>query len=188
MPQPTSPLQAMQTWVETWVIGQNLCPFARPSVEKGGLLLRLAHGAETEARLLELIQLVRDMEQQPEKESALLVLPQLVDFDDFLDELALAEALLETEGLHQQWQLASFHPDYRFEGEAAEDASHYTNRSPCPAWHLLRESVMSRATVHIEDPLAIPERNMRRMRALGVEQIKRMLAQLNDEKDSESAG
>ncbi len=176
MPEQEQPLQAMQTWVEQWVIRHNLCPFARPSLQRDGLLLRLCDGTNTETRLLSLIQLVHEMNHQPEKESALLVLPQLTDFDDFLDELALAEALLETEGWQEQWQLASFHPDYRFEGEAPDDASHYTNRAPYPAWHLLREAVMSQATADIQDPLAIPQRNIRRMRALGVEEIRRQLA------------
>ncbi len=178
MPHPDQPLKAMQAWVETWVIGQNLCPFARPSVEKGGLCLRLSSGADAETRLLELMQLIRDMNNRPEKESALLILPQLTDFDVFLDELALAEALLEAENLSDYWQLASFHPDYLFEGEAVDDASHYTNRAPYPAWHLLREAVMSQATAGIQDPLAIPERNMRRMRTLGVDKIRQILAEL----------
>ena len=180
MPEPEHVLQAMRAWVEQWVIRHHLCPFARPSLERDGLMLRLGNGADTETRLLELIQLIHHMSGQPEKESALLILPQLADFDVFLDELALAEALLEAEGLSDHWQLASFHPDYLFEGEAADDASHYTNRAPYPAWHLLRESVMSQATASIQDPLAIPERNIRHMRALGVAEIRRQLAAIRE--------
>ncbi len=171
-------INEMLAWVKGWVVAHNLCPFAAPSLAKNALLLRVSHGPDTAGRLLDLMRLLAEMEAEPSWESALLILPALKDFDHFLDELALAEALLRDQGYTGDWQLASFHPHYRFAGEAADDASHYTNRAPHPAWHLIRESVMSRATARIDDPLAIPRRNIRLLRAMGVEEIRRRLARL----------
>ena len=73
------------------------------------------------------------------------------------------------------YQLASFHPDYCFADADPDDPANYTNRSPCPTLHLLREASLEQALRHVENPEEIPERNIRVARELGAEQLRDML-------------
>ncbi len=187
MQNPPAPLLHMQRWLETWVIGQRLCPFARPSMERDGFEMRLCDADRTEDRLLALWQLAHELEHEQRIESALLVVPALEDFDHFLDELAMAEALLNQRGMAETWHLASFHPRYRFQGEHPQDVSHYTNRSPYPAWHLIRHAALEKATERVDDPLAIPGRNIQHLQSLGRETIERILQHIQQQGRSRSS-
>ena len=65
------------------------------------------------------------------------------------------------EGYEGTYQLAHFHPDYCFEGEAVSDPANYTNRSPYPMLHLLREASLEKALEHYEHPEQIPDNNIK---------------------------
>ena len=106
----------------------------------------------------------------------MLVLPEgLEDFDDYLGLLDDAQMLLEEMGLDGEIQLASFHPDYRFEGEPIDAVSHFTNRAPYPLIHLLRENMVTTALETYPNPERIPERNIQTLERLGLAGIKRLL-------------
>ncbi|WP_027858362.1 DUF1415 domain-containing protein [Marinobacterium jannaschii] len=157
-------------WVETLVVGQNLCPFAAPVVKNA--TLRYAVCAETEPQQIAegFLQELELIHQSGEDEIAttLFITPYaLADFYDYLDMLALLEDLLKQSGLAGTFQLASFHPAYLFGGVPADDLSHWTNRMPFPCFHIIREGQMSRVLMNYPDPDAIPERNMELMRSLG---------------------
>jgi hypothetical protein len=92
------------------------------------------------------------------------VLGDFADYNDFLDEADAAIAQLGLEGV---LQVASFHPDYRFAGSAADDVENCTNRSPVPMLHLLREDSVERAVAAFPDPDAIVSRNLATLRRLG---------------------
>lgn len=159
----------VQHWLETVVVGHNFCPFAQP-------VLNSVHyqilSVEPEQRLLDLIDSCYQLEAEPKIETALLIIPVgLEDFDTYLDQLALAEALMSEQGLDGVFQLASFHPDYCFDGVAENAAENYTNRSPYPIFHLLREDSLTRALATVSSPEKIPERNQRYAESLGVEQL-----------------
>ncbi|WP_372743462.1 DUF1415 family protein, partial [Neptunomonas sp.] len=112
------------------------------------------------------------IQQADEKEIAttLLIMPRAVaDLYDYLDLLAHFERLLAKTGLSGIFQLASFHPAYLFAGVDADDLSHWTNRSPFPMVHIIREGQMSRVLMHYENPEEIPERNIKLLRELGRE-------------------
>jgi hypothetical protein len=112
-------------------------------------------------------------------ETTLLVLTEgLEDFDDYLDLLEIAEALLADRGYEGTFQLASFHPDYVFADAEPDDPANFTNRSPYPMWHLLREAGLERALEHHPDPEGIPARNVEAMRELGHEALSEALAKL----------
>ncbi len=65
------------------------------------------------------------------------------------------------------YQLATFHPDYCFDGADLDDAANYSNRSPYPMVHVLREASVERAIAFYGDTAAIPERNIAYLTALG---------------------
>ena len=103
-----------------------------------------------------------------------MVIPNaLSDFDDYLDVIDLAETLLSDAGLEGIIQLASFHPSYQFAEEPAESASHFSNRSPYPLIHFLREDMIARALGSFSNPETIPVKNISILESIGREEIER---------------
>lgn len=171
-----------RAWLSEFVVGLNLCPFARPVVTSDTLrvVVCLAEGEEGVAKaLLDEIDFIQRVS-ETEVATTLLIYPKaLAQFDEYLAFLDGAELLLEEVNLNGVLQLASFHPDYRFAGESIDAASHYTNRAPFPMIHLLREDMVTRALETFPSPEQIPERNIQILKDLGVEHIQKMLAALD---------
>jgi len=171
-------IEATKHWLEKIVVGLNLCPFARLPFS-GGRIRYISHEGTDIVQLATLmVQEAQHLIRTPaaEVETTLIILPYaLPDFMDYLDFLEEAEWLIRENGLEGLIQVASFHPDYQFEGTEKEAPENYTNRSPYPMLHLLREESVERALEHYENPESIPERNIERMRELGVEGVKRLL-------------
>ncbi|MDZ7852104.1 MAG: DUF1415 domain-containing protein [Halomonas sp.] len=173
------PLVATRAWVETFVVARDVCPFAGREVARDTIRYVAIPAHDREAALLALFDECRHLDETPRVETTLLVLTEgLEDFDDYLDLLAIAEALLAEQGYEGIYQLASFHPDYVFADAEPEDPANFTNRSPFPMWHLLREAGLERALDHHPDPAGIPERNIAVMRELGQATLARELAAL----------
>ncbi|SIS39799.1 DUF1415 domain-containing protein [Neptunomonas antarctica] len=159
-------------WVETIVVGLNLCPFAAPVVRNDTLRYAVTDAESMEALASNFLQELNLIQEKEEKEIAttLVIMPRAVsDFYDYLDLLAYFEDLLAKSGLSGVFQLASFHPAYLFAGVEPDDLSHWTNRSPFPMVHIIREGQMSRVLTHYDNPEEIPERNIKLLRELGRE-------------------
>ncbi|MDV6319539.1 DUF1415 domain-containing protein [Chromohalobacter sp. HP20-39] len=157
-----------RAWVANFVVAHDVCPFAGREVRRDSLRYVVAGDADPERLLHTLIEECQRLDAEPAIETTLLILPEgLSDFDDYLDLLGVAEALLEAEGYAGIYQLASFHPDYVFEGVAANDPANYTNRSPWPMWHLLREASVEAAVANHPAPESIPEDNVAALRDMG---------------------
>ena len=166
----------IRRWLREFVVGLNLCPFARPLL--GAPNLRIAVCEETDSAALlraflgELDLLQRSTEQ--DIATTLLAFPNaLHDFEDYLCLLEDAGDLLVESGLEGVVQLASFHPRYQFAGEAPGAASHYSNRAPYPMIHLLREEMLSRVLDDGADTASIPDKNIATLTALGVDELQR---------------
>ena len=164
--------QNTQAWLEKAVIGLNLCPFAK-SVHVNHRLRYVVSEATTPEDLLkdlarELLALKRA---DPEEvETTLVIHPQVLqDFLDFNDFLGAADALIEELELDGELQFANFHPRYQFAGTLPDDISNYTNRSPYPTLHILRESSIERATATMADTDSIFETNIETLDRLGLE-------------------
>ena len=71
-------------------------------------------------------------------------------------------------------QVASFHPQYQFAGTSFEDIGNYTNRSPFPTLHLLREDSVSRAVDAFPDADDIVDRNVETLDRLGLQGWKKL--------------
>ncbi|MEH6635350.1 MAG: DUF1415 domain-containing protein [Halioglobus sp.] len=166
----------IRAWLDEFVVGLNLCPFARPLLGADNLRIAICNetrsAALRRAFLLELDLLQGSTEQ--EIATTLLAFPHaLAEFEDYLDFLDQAQQLLEQSGLESRVQLASFHPRYQFAGEAEGAASHYSNRAPYPIIHLLREAMLSRVLDDCADPDQIPDKNIETLTAIGVEELER---------------
>ncbi|WP_136247824.1 DUF1415 domain-containing protein [Halomonas borealis] len=174
-----SSLEATRAWVETFVVGLEVCPFAGREVNRDAVRYVAVDATDPAAALMRLMEECWHLDEHPQAETTLMVLDSgLEDFDDYLDALGMAEALLAEQGYEGVYQLASFHPHYAFEGEAEDSPRNFTNRSPWPMWHLIREAGLERALAHYPDPEAIPERNAALMETKGHEALAASLAAL----------
>ena len=177
-PDGTDFIAETRTWLEQIVIGLNLCPFAKAVYVKDQVRFVLSDATTPEALVEELAEelvLLRDTPAE-QLDTTLIVHPyvltEFLDYNDFLDN---ADAAIEALDLQGILQVASFHPDYQFAGAAADDVSNYTNRSPYPTLHLLREDSVERAVAAFPDPDVIVERNIETLDKLGVEGWTRLL-------------
>lgn len=170
-------------WISSLVIGLNLCPFAR-RVFDADLIRCVVTEAEDETALLE--DLSRELRAlastTPSKvETTLLIHPRVLrDFLDYNDFLDRAEGLLADLGLEGVIQIASFHPQYQFADADADAVENYTNRSPYPMLHLLREESVSQVARDTDEMLEIPRRNIETLRGLGREKIREILKQIEN--------
>lgn len=165
-------------WLEHFVIGLNLCPFAAAPYRGE----RVAYAVSGDGTLEGVYQAFLEclhalvMADPGEQETALLIVPDgLARFDDYLDTLAVLEEALTSAGLEGVIQLASFHPDYLFEGAAEDDPANFTNRSPFPMFHLIREDGLEAALASYPEPERIPKRNIDRLRALGLSRLRKRI-------------
>lgn len=169
--------EATRTWLKTVIAGYNICPFAKRELDKNSVNFAVDFSTDWEQCLLNLIMECEKLDQQPEIETSLLIYARaFAEFDDYLDFIGLAETLLVAQGYEGIYQLASFHPDYCFEDATSDDPANYTNRSPYPMLHLLRESSIEQALAHYPDPENIPQRNIALTRAVGLAKMKTLLA------------
>jgi len=167
----------MRAWVEKVVVGLDFCPFAAGVLRDGRLCYAVSHARDTEGVLQDLIAECRHLDAHPETETTLLLLPHgFTDFDAFLDLVALADDLLAIHGYEGIYQLAHFHPRYRFADAPPDDPADYTNRAPVPALHILREASLEKAVQGHPDPEGIPERNVRLARDKGIDFMRNLLA------------
>lgn len=169
--------QQTQTWLNTVIIHYNICPFAREVVEKNTLHYCVDQAVAIEQNLENLIHEALRLDSDSGIETTLVIYPgNFSEFDDFLDYLTLANELLILQGYEGIYQLASFHPDYCFEGAEQTDAANYTNRSPYPMLHLIREASIEKALQFFPHPEKIPERNIKLTRELGLAKMQALLA------------
>jgi uncharacterized protein len=159
-----------RNWLERAVIGLNLCPFAKAVHVKEQVRYAVSEAVTAEQLMQDLareLQFLADAD--PETcDTTLLIHPgTLRDFLDYNDFLAIADDVIGELGLEGVLQVASFHPDYQFEGTAADDITNYSNRSPYPTLHLLREDSIDRAVAAFPEAESIYETNIETLRRLG---------------------
>jgi len=164
-------IESTRRWVHHAVIGLNLCPFAK-SVEVKGQVHYVVSNAQRWDEILQDLEFELnslDACSSAERDTTLLILREgLADFVEFNAFLAEADRLLKNKSMQGVYQIASLHPDYQFADSTADDITNYTNRSPYPTLHLLRESSIDRAVAAFPDAAAIFETNMETMRRIGL--------------------
>ena len=157
-------------WLEAAVIGLNLCPFAKAVYVKDQLRLVVSKARHADDLLEELDRELDLLVATPasEVDTTLLIHATLFeDFLDFNDFLAVAEGVLDEHGLEGVIQLASFHPQFQFDGTEPDDISNFTNRAPFAMLHLLREESVERAVQAVPQAEAIFEANIATLQNLG---------------------
>ena len=174
-------------WIERVVIELNLCPFARKPFESGKVRFVVSRADQPETLRADLQTELEFLHSTgaSEVQTTLLIHPnvlnQFLDYNDFLD---VADALIEEQGYEGEFQVASFHPHYQFAGTTADAAENYTNRSPYPALHILREEELELAIDSYVHPEKIPERNIRTLNDIGAERMRVVLRQCTQSEQS----
>lgn len=169
-------IQQTRNWVEKVVVGLNFCPFAKREVLRDSIRYVVSEKENLKQVLLEFIEELKFLDVNAEAETTLLIYPVLFkDFEDYLDLVSMGQEFLSQLNYEGIYQLASFHPQYQFGGTSPNDASNFTNRSPYPILHLIREESIEKVLEHYEHPEEIPERNIQVAESHGFEVLQQLL-------------
>ena len=180
-----------ENWIRNLVLEHNLCPFAHQPFHNGLIRFAVSWATVAEDIVDDLINELLDLNKCDAKaiETTLLITPycfsQFEQYNAFLD---VADAINEQLELTGILQIASFHPDYQFEGLPSNDVKNYTNRSIYPMFHLIREKSISKTqNAHI-DIDSIPNKNMELLDQIGLEtiQAQRTLCTQSEKKEKPS--
>ncbi|MDX2346436.1 MAG: DUF1415 domain-containing protein [Legionella sp.] len=167
------------SWVQSFIIEYNICPFAKHTVNQETIAIDIVQPNNLEQALETMMSTIVRMDNDTKIETVLLLFPYLFsNFDDYLDFVSLAEELLSLSGYEGIYQLATFHPNYCFSDVLETDVSNYTNRSPYPMLHILRESSIEKAIEYYGDTSNIPDNNIATMHKLGLDKIVALLKNL----------
>ncbi len=172
-----------KNWVSAVVVGCNFCPFAAREVQRGSIHYEVNYETDLDQVLQSVAKIFEQLNSDAGIETSLLILPNgFDDFENYLQLVDLAQELLESEDYEGVYQLASFHPQYLFAGTNESDPSNYTNRSPYPMLHFLREQSVSFAVDSHPDIDAVPQRNIRFTKDKGILFMKELLASCSRDK------
>ncbi len=152
------------------MIGLNLCPFAGGPYRDNRVHFCVSEQRTASGLLEDLQTELRNLQAADplHRETTLLIHPWvLTDFLEYNDFLEACDSTVDALGLEGELQVASFHPQYQFADTQPEDIENFTNRSPYPMLHLLRETSVERAIAATGDTEEIYLRNIRTLRALG---------------------
>jgi uncharacterized protein len=172
-------IEKTKNWLEKFVIGLNLCPFAKHPFKSDKIRYIVSKEtdlnlvAETFAKELAILAHADPVD----LETTLVIIPDLLeDFEDYLNFLDFCEQLVEELEYEGLIQVASFHPKYQFDDTSPDDVENFTNRSPYPMIHLLKESSVTWAVENFDDVDDIPEKNIETMKNLGIDKIKALIS------------
>lgn len=169
-------IESTKKWLASFVVDLNLCPFAQRELIQNRIRYKAIEATTDEQLLLALQTELELLNSDPLIETTLLIHANVLqNFQDYNQFLTIAEKLLleiECEGVYQ---IASFHPDYQFSGTAPDDVENYTNRSPYPMLHILREDSLDIAIANHPDIAQIPKRNIELMKSMGEVKLKTLL-------------
>ena len=170
-----SVIRKTREWVNGFVIRLNLCPFAKKVFDEERIRYVVLESSEIKdltKKLLDELYFLSKTEAE-KIETTLIIFPNLLtDFESFNEYLAVADEILLEMSLIGDIQIASFHPQYQFAGTTKDAAENYTNRSPYPMLHLLREVSIENALKKVPKPENIPMENIKKMNEIGLEKLK----------------
>ena len=175
-------IEATMRWVDEIVINHNFCPFAGFVRQPGQIRCCVVNGDAGDV-IAALFDECKYLDEQDDTATTLIIAPAIVSFDDYLDVLAICDRMLSDWGYSGIYQLASFHPDYQFDGEAKDSIANYTNRSPYPLLHLIRERDIARYMKNEDDAEKIYSHNIAKANELGCPYFETTLNEMRSAKN-----
>jgi uncharacterized protein len=174
-------IEQTKQWLEQVIIGLNFCPFAKKEFVNQTIHYHLSVQAQLKSALTELLAQCHYLQDNLEVETSLLIYCDgFRDFNRFLDLVDYANALVVEHGFEGEFQIATFHPEYCFADAHYDDASNFTNRSPYPTLHLIREQSMARVLNVYKNPEAIPDNNIALANKKGADYFKSLLEKIKN--------
>jgi hypothetical protein len=170
-------IEQTKQWIKSVVIDCNFCPFAARVYNNQTIHYTVSDSSSIK-EILPLLQAELELlDNDPATETAFLIFNEgFKNFDEYLSLVKKAERHLAKAGYEGIYQLASFHPDYCFQGAEDDDPANYTNRSMYPMLHLLREESISKALKFFPHPETIPETNVDFARTKGLPYMQMLLS------------
>jgi hypothetical protein len=177
-------IEATMRWVDDIVINHNFCPFAGFVRQPSQIHCVVVNGDAGDV-IASLFDECKRLDEQDDIATTLIIAPSssTASFDDYLDVLAICERMLSDWGYTGVYQLASFHPDYQFDGEAKDSVANYTNRSPYPLFHLIRERDIARYMKNEDDAEKIYTHNIAKANELGCPYFEKALNEMRSAKN-----
>jgi len=161
-------IKTVRGWVEHFVVELNICPFAKRELLNNSIRFAVSTATSNDDLLHDLKTEIELLDANSEIETTLLIHTNVLqNFYDYNEFLSAADNLLVQMQLEGIYQIASFHPDYQFDGTKPGDVENYTNRSPYPMLHILREDSVTAAVASYPDAEDIPKRNIELMKQMG---------------------
>ena len=166
-----------QHWLRAFIVDLNICPFAKREIERNTLKIQVGEAKKRQQALEEFLIELIFLDNNPAIETTILIFPLLFDdFFHYLDFVDIAELLIREQGYEGIYQFATFHPHYCFADVEFNDLSNFSNRSPYPMLHIIREESMEKAIAYYGDTTTIPTNNITNLRKLGSKKIEQILA------------
>jgi len=174
-------IEHTKQWLEQVIIGLNFCPFAKKEFVNQTIHYHLSAQEQLKSALTELLAQCHYLQANSEIETSLLIYRDgFRSFNRFLDLVDYANELVVEQGFEGVFQIATFHPEYCFADANYDDASNFTNRSPYPTLHLIREQGMARVLSVYRNPQAIPDNNIALAEQKGAQYFKSLLAKIKN--------
>ncbi len=166
-------IEQTRQWIQSVVVGLNFCPFAKRELDRNRVRFVTCNSTKKKTALLKCAEEFQLLDNDANIETTVLVLPKgFYDFYTYMGLVDDVDDLLHTNAYEGIYQVASFHPDYCFEDEDFDDPANFTNRSPYPLLHFLRETSLDNAIASHSDIDSIHENNRQKARALGLDAMK----------------
>jgi len=179
---PCMAISATKQWLDEIIIGLNFCPFAKKEFVNKTIHYCSSKETQVKPALHEFIEQCRYLQAHNELETTLIIYDEgFRSFDRYLDLVDYANDLLVTQGFEGVFQLASMHPEYCFEGEDFDDASNFTNRSPYPLLHIIREASMAKVLAVYNQPEKIPAENIALANKKGSHYFQQVLTRIHQQ-------
>ena len=170
-------IQQTEKWIKSVVIDLNFCPFASKALLKKSVRYIVLKEVGVKQSLEALVQEFEFLNDHEDIETTFIIFANdFVDFKVYLQLVKKAENTITKEDYDGIYQVASFHPDYCFDGSDSDDAANYTNRSIYPMLHVLREDSLTKALALYPSPELIPEHNITLARQKGLQYMQMLRA------------
>ena len=134
--------ETTMNWIRKVVIGLNLCPFAEKPLRQNQLKVSVVRGNDDEDVAAAVVYELISRSDEKNDGTTVVVAPDFYpnDFERYMDLVQYIEDdVMEEHDLHGIVQIAPFHPQFTFAG-SGDGVDNYTNRSPYPIFHILREN------------------------------------------------
>lgn len=174
-------IAGVQQWVEEFVVGQNVCPFAKRSFDENAIYYAYSDAKELKVLLKGMWEVIQHMECSHGEafvSNSLFVIDTDITFEGLLEFGGICEEFLQEAHFSERYQLVEFHPEFLFAESAMDDAANYVNRSPLPFIHILRVHEVTEAIRSHKDVHSVPITNAEHLRSIGSKKLHEKLEAL----------